>query len=100
MYDYSGSQSSGPSINPTAVPPMQEELTALDSAIERFGKHCEILEQRLQPVLMPALPAMNPTSQAEPRAVIPPLVQELRKRREQIERICDHVISLHERVGV
>ena len=103
MYDYSGSQNSGPMTTPTAVPPMQEELTALDSAIERLGKHCEILEQRIQPVLMPALPALpalNPTPQAEPRAVIPPLVQELRARREQIERICAHVINLHERVGV
>ena len=98
MYDYAGSQTSGQT--PTAIPPMQEELTALDSAIERLGKHCEILEQRIQPVLMPALPALNPNPTAEPRAVIPPLAQELRKRREQIELICAHVISLHERVGV
>ena len=98
MYDYSGSQNSE-QIS-TAVTPMQEELTALDSVIERLGKHCEILEQRLQPVLMPPALPMNPTSTNAPHAVIPPLVLELRKRREQIERICDHVISLHERVGV
>lgn len=98
MYDYAGSQS--PSLaRSTPATPMLEELAGFDAEIERLGKHCEILEQRLMPVLRPELPS-NPTIAAPRERPEIPLIGELRNRRDRIDALCNKIISIHERIGV
>ena len=92
---------SGAELQATKTSPMLEVFNALDKAIDRLGKHCEILDQRLQPVLMEVNPVGVPPSGAEMKRVPPmPLATELYLRCERIEQLTNRILSLHERIGI
>ncbi len=95
---YRGQEAIGAEVRRSLV---TEAFLALDAEIDALAKQCEILEMRLQPVLIPSAPRQEMEDKANVHQTpVVPLANDIRLRRDRINTLARHLMDMHERIGV